>query len=286
VTEIWVAAGTYRPDLGTAQTPGDRLATFQLVNGVAIYGGFPPGGGDGTFAARDVAANETILSGDLAANDTPLACINNSPDCDSNGNLCVDGFCIIYQSNSENSYHVVTGSGTNATAVIDGCTITAGNADASDPNFHGGGIFNNSGNPTVAECSVVGNKALRGGGMYNVSSSPTLTRCSFARNAAASAGGGLYNFLNSSPSATSCTIKDNSAVSHGGGIVNSNGGIPAFTNCIIKGNWAGSLGGGGIYNANSSTLMLTSCTLHANWSNWHGGGVHALRAYPKNSPDA
>ncbi len=35
--QIWVAAGTYRPDAGS----GDRTATFQLESGVAIYGGFP-----------------------------------------------------------------------------------------------------------------------------------------------------------------------------------------------------------------------------------------------------
>ena len=33
--EIWVAAGTHKPTSGA-----DRTATFQLKNGVAIYGGF------------------------------------------------------------------------------------------------------------------------------------------------------------------------------------------------------------------------------------------------------
>jgi len=32
--------GTYRPDDGVGQTPDDGNATFQLVNDVAIYGGF------------------------------------------------------------------------------------------------------------------------------------------------------------------------------------------------------------------------------------------------------
>lgn len=34
--EIWVAAGIYTPDRGT----GDRSATFELVSGVGMYGGF------------------------------------------------------------------------------------------------------------------------------------------------------------------------------------------------------------------------------------------------------
>ena len=38
--EIWVAEGVYYPDEGTGQTDGDRTATFQLKQGVTIYGGF------------------------------------------------------------------------------------------------------------------------------------------------------------------------------------------------------------------------------------------------------
>ena len=39
--QIWVAAGTYEPD-----GYSDPNATFKLVNNVALYGGFPEGGGD------------------------------------------------------------------------------------------------------------------------------------------------------------------------------------------------------------------------------------------------
>jgi len=34
--EVWVAQGIYKPDQGGGITPGDREATFQLINGVAI----------------------------------------------------------------------------------------------------------------------------------------------------------------------------------------------------------------------------------------------------------
>jgi len=46
--EIWVAEGTYKPtvEYGGAD---DRYKSFQLKNGVALYGGFDPSVGDDTF---------------------------------------------------------------------------------------------------------------------------------------------------------------------------------------------------------------------------------------------
>ena len=38
--EIRVAEGTYKPVRGTGKTPGDITASFNLVSGVEIYGGF------------------------------------------------------------------------------------------------------------------------------------------------------------------------------------------------------------------------------------------------------
>ncbi|MHC4828110.1 MAG: hypothetical protein ACYTEY_16270, partial [Planctomycetota bacterium] len=97
VTEIHVAQGTYTPDLDDAGnvTPGDRTATFQLINGVALMGGYA-GTGMPEPDERNIALYETILSGDLLGDDLPD-----------------------FLNNDENSYHVVTGSGTDATAGLD-----------------------------------------------------------------------------------------------------------------------------------------------------------------------
>ena len=58
VMEVWVAAGTYKPTTGT-----DRSISFKMKNGVAVYGGFA--GNENDLSDRDIAANPTILSGDI-----------------------------------------------------------------------------------------------------------------------------------------------------------------------------------------------------------------------------
>jgi len=63
--DIWVAEGTYKPDEdeGGNVTLNDRYATFQLINGVALYGGFA--GNEISRSQRNWMGNETILEGDI-----------------------------------------------------------------------------------------------------------------------------------------------------------------------------------------------------------------------------
>ena len=249
--EIWATAGTYKPTaLGT-----DRNATFQLKNGVALYGGFA-----GTETARDQrnsAVNVTILSGDIDNDDSQTPIITDF--------TTVTG-------NTTNSYNVVTGA---TGATLDGFTITAGNANANDvfnPNANGGGMLNwNSSNPTLTNLTFSGNSAgYYGGGMLNRnSSSPTLTNVTFSGNSAGSDGGGMFNWNGSSPSLTNVTFSGNSAIV-GGGIYNYITSNPTLTNVTCSGNSA-TQGGGGMYN-DSSSPTLTNVTFSGN-SAAYGGGM-------------
>ncbi|MHC4676812.1 MAG: right-handed parallel beta-helix repeat-containing protein, partial [Planctomycetota bacterium] len=282
--EIRVAQGIYTP----AEPSGDRTATFQLKNGVAIKGGYA-GFGAPDPNARDICAYETILSGDLNGNDI--------------GDL-------YDESRAENSYHVVTGSGTDANAVLDGFIITAGNAynDKCSIYDSGGGMYNHSGNPTVINCTFTRNTASDqcggggagmynnqssptvinctfagneyiiadddgGGGMCNYQSSPTLINCLFADNASNGDGGGMFN-SNSSPTLDRCTFINNSSA-HEGGAMENHHSNPTLTYCVFINNSA-YREGGGMRNTNWSSPTLLGCAFTGNSVTYqysHGGGI-------------
>jgi hypothetical protein len=224
--EIWVAEGTYKPDSDAANPTGtgNRNATFQLVSGVAVYGGYPSGGGD-----RNIEQYQTILSGDIAT-------IGN---------------------NSDNSYSVITGSTTDPNTVIDGFTITDGSGT-------GAGMYNLNGSPTVSNCNFVSNFATvgHGGGMYNETSSPTVVNCKFFGNATSGSGGGMYN-LDCNSMVINCLFSGNTG-DYGGGMCNSTSCNPMVINCTFSGNTAHIQGGGIYNNTGKPKPTLNNCILWNN----------------------
>jgi len=185
--QIWVAAGTYYPDEDSHapyHSNDDRNESFQLVEGVELYGGFA--GGETSLDERDWQANKSILSGDLMQNDVG--------DIDD-------------PTRADNSYHVVTGTDN---ALFDGFTVTDGHADGSGTDAHGGGMYNANANVTVANCVFSLNDADDGGGIYCNESDTQIINSVFVGNNANSNGGGIHGF-DSFPSVINCTISDNDA---------------------------------------------------------------------------
>ncbi|NIP27663.1 MAG: hypothetical protein GWN67_24265 [Phycisphaerae bacterium] len=259
-----MAQGVYKPDAGGGNTSGDREATFQLIDGVTIKGGYA-GFGEPDPNARDVELYKTILSGDLAGDDGPD-----------------------FANNSENSWHVVRGSGT-ITAILDGFTVTGGNANGSSSYYYsGGGMYNQSSRATILNCTFIGNRARDfGGGMYNNNSTPTLINCTFTCNMAR-AGGGMFNG-DSSPTLKNCTFIENTSVdeegSFGGGMYNSSSN-PVLTNCVFTRNMAdveipdhGGGDGGGMVNTYSNPV-LTNCIFSGNKALCNGAGMSNHRSNP------
>jgi parallel beta-helix repeat protein len=180
------------------------------------------------------------------------------------------------------NYHVVQCvNGEDANTILEGFTITGGNANGSSPHNCGGGMLNDGSNPTVTNCTFSGNNAVNdGGGMYNYSnSSLTVTNCTFSNNSA-SWGGGIYN-MTSSPTVTNCTISGNSAVAGGGGgMINYAGSYTMVTNCTFSGNNAAT-NGGGMWNGNFSNPDVTNCRFSENEAGSYGGGMYNYGSLPR-----
>lgn len=248
--QIWVAAGMYTP----TSVSGDVRATFRLKNGVAIYGGFA--GNETDLTMRDPATRRTILSGDI--------------DHDDASNV------------ANNSFHVVTASCTaapasctNATAVLDGFVVQAGDAHRAFPDDEGGGMYIAGGSPTIRNCTFSDNQAFTGAGMFSAGGQPTLTNCAFVDNFAFAAGGGLHS-IDGNPTLTGTRFQGNMAGAFGGGLYHVGQGAPNLVGCSFMDN-AANTRGGGIYMGGSGEPVLAQCEFVGNRAD-EGGGLFNLNA--------
>jgi parallel beta helix pectate lyase-like protein/type IX secretion system substrate protein len=170
--------------------------SFGMLSHVQIFGGFP--GGGGSFSQRNNLTNTSILQG--------------------NGNS------VIYNTNID------------ATALLDGFTITGGITDY-------------------------------GGGMLNYNASPTINNCIFLNNTVSYSGGGMYNRGASSPLISNCVFSGNSASttgSNGGGAILNNAASPVMMNCIFYNNTADY--GGAIYNNRPTNAIIRNSVFAGNTS--------------------
>jgi hypothetical protein len=251
--EIWVAQGVYTPTLRT--DPMDpRSVAFTLVNDVAMYGGFSGVGSETSLDERDLENYATILDADLNGDD------------------------VGFSNNTENSYHVIVGNSTHTRSTrLDGFVIRGGNADGSGGSTsQGGGIYNDGGNPTLANLVVQNNLAEFGGGFYNRAEidnqnigNPLLIDVKFIGNDA-NYGGGMHNIYGA-PALYGVHFLGNDAEVNGGGF-RSQQGDPIFMNCVFSDNEAGDRGGG-IHNS-ISDAFITNTTFYKNTASDGGSGIY------------
>jgi parallel beta-helix repeat protein len=243
-SEVWIAAGAYKPSSWPNGGSSEREKHFSLSNGVAVYGGFA--GAETLLSERNISAHPTILSGDIG----------------------------IVGTTADNCYHVFyhpSGLSLDATAILDGFTITDGNATGSSPHNYGAGMYNSASSPSITNCTFSGNTASSsGGGIYcTTSASPSIDNCTFIGNAAGS-GGGIQNTMSSLPTITYCTFSGNTVGINGGGI-NNVFSSPSIINCTFTDNSASS-SSGGIYNFTSSPIVK-NCIFWENTPNQLTGGT-------------
>ena len=247
--QVWVAAGTYTPSVNA-----DRHASFQIKDGIKVYGGFA--GTETSLVQRATDLHKTILSGEIGQ--PGLA---------------------------DNSYNVVYFEKVSKNTVLDGFIITGGNAngegEAAARNRCGGGIYNNGSNgaskPTIANCTLQKNAGRDGAAIYNNGrkgeASPTFTNCNFNFNEAGLDGGAMYNDGRekgiSNPVLKNCTFASNMGT-YGGAIFNATetGVCNLYLeNCAFNDNSA-YLRGGAVFNMNGvdkCVMELLDCSFTGNY---------------------
>ncbi len=185
--ELWLAGGTYFPTDGA-----DRTATFELLDGIRIYGGFV--GTESTLVQRDWVQNQTIISGDI-------------------GNV---------NDASDNSYHLLTVKGTSTAPIkdllVDGLVVEHGNAAS----VGGGGLWLEYGSPVILNTWFRNNVCATSGGavLADAASEAAFGNVIFTNNSAGANGGavsaaGALHFYN-------CLWYSNSAGYFGGAVLGQN----------------------------------------------------------------
>jgi hypothetical protein len=281
--EIRVAQGVYTPDRGLGIVRGDREATFRLTSGLTLRGGYA-GSDAPNPEARDPEAYVTVLSGDLQADDRPVA----DP-----ANLWKE------PSRTDNSRHVLTATGLAATAVLDGLQVRGGYAfDPSTTAIHpddlrGAGLLVSGASVTLRRCTLSDNWASGDGGALYVNNGTRveLTDTVFRGNGAGTSAGGspIQNIAlgDSGPARGTggairsdgmgqlllkgCTFENNFAGSQGGALDNDTGSV-TLTRCRFLRNHAGNAGGGALWNSEGQ-LSAFNCLFTANRSDYSGGAL-------------
>jgi len=259
--EIWVKAGVHYPGVA-----GNRIATFTIKDGVALYGGFA--GTEVSRDQRDWQANPTILSGDIDQND-----IN------TDGNFIAE---TVEDIQGENAYHVLTAvHATSISFTLDGFVITAGLGEEFGDEGEGGGLRAGHSNATLRNIIFCGNDVWgSGGGLYAYSSTIRLTTVTFSGNEAGY-GGGIY-LSSSTAELINATFIDNTSFGDGGGMMITYGSTATLATITFENNLAMGYSGSGLsvgdIAGGSSSVVLTDVTFIDNgYSSLtkYGGGMFA-----------
>lgn len=263
--QIWVAKGIYTPESDYGLGGGSRYYHFRMIDGVQIYGGFA-GSETNPDQRMDFGhgqVNETIFSGDLVGND----------DFDAG----TEGY--LNNSGDDNCYHVFfhpEGTLLSASSVLDGFTISGGNANSQTEliQWQGGGMYNYDAVLTLANVTFIENYSwVYGAGLFNEYSGLSISNCYYGNNLA-TFGSGIYN-INSEMEISNSTFNANytyalhtGSTGQGAAIYNEASDLE-ISDCVFSNN-VGVGSGGAIFYESESVCSITDSEFISN-SGWTGG---------------
>ncbi|UCD75238.1 MAG: right-handed parallel beta-helix repeat-containing protein [Phycisphaerales bacterium] len=253
VEEIHVGQGTHKPDQdeGGNVTPGDREASFELTDGVALMGGYA-GFGAPDPDERDVTLYETVLSGDLLDDDADP-----------------------YENMGDNSGHVLKGFGLGQTTSLDGFTVTRGFAEEDQiEDEWAAGLWLEDSDLVIVDCTFLQNVSDgSAGGVGILNGSPSVEHCRFEGNRAneweyLNFGGGLAAFSDDMLTMTHCVFEGNASTQGGGANVQA----PAvISSCSFRDNYSGGYSGG--LALIQADITVRDCQFVDNFAYHRGGGI-------------
>jgi hypothetical protein len=244
ITEIWVAAGIYKPDTypyGSTGGTSPRDYAFGLKDNLAIYGGFK--GTESSVSERDFIRNPTILSGNIGSDNA-----------------------------EDNCHHVIVSVTNNETAILDGFIVSDGNANVETGSLKlktmdvfrsfGGGICSIGSNATIRNTVFRENTARYGGGgmSYN-GGSASFMNCIFTQNSAVEQGGGYQDQATSSTEFTNSVFYQNTGF-QGGGLYVSETCSTRLINCTLARNFSNQYSTG--YHNNGGSPVITNTISYSN----------------------
>ncbi|HEO70975.1 MAG TPA: DUF1565 domain-containing protein [Candidatus Hydrogenedentes bacterium] len=230
--EVWVAEGVYDEQrVSLMHVPEQDTGSLMLAAEVRLYGGFV--GFETARNERNAAAHETVIEGRAVHGRAPAK-------------------------------HVVVGADD---ALLDGFTITGGNANGVGDAGNGAGLFNEGVSPTVKNCKFVGNWASGwGGALFNTNqAAPTITQCAFDQNWAHEGGAGAASADHAAPTITKCSFTGNTAVQKGGALLNTSRSAAVVRESTFDANTAE--WGGAVCTFDNATPALIDCTFTYNEAN-------------------
>lgn len=253
VSQIWVAAGIYKPDA--------RQNPLRLMNNVGLYGGFT--GWDGVSFLGETKrgqrnsnpfTNGCVISGDMSNNDTGAIDLDNS----GNGNRGDNCTTLL-----------LAATGIDASAVLDGFVLTAAySREFTAGDMPGGALrCDLDAHPTIQNCLFLANANQRyGAGLCIVGGPSTgeqmfVKNCIFANNVGR-AGGGAYVQPAGEVLFENCEFSRNEARRR------TTAGSPPESESV----------GGGAYvavRAAASRAHFNNCTFISNSGRNQGGGLYA-----------
>ncbi|NNM84484.1 MAG: hypothetical protein HKL96_01825, partial [Phycisphaerales bacterium] len=188
------------------------------------------------------------------------------------------------------AYHVLIGANG---AVLDGLTITGGDADGPGDKGQGGGLLDYQRGPQgrpqssriagfamqINHCTFTANTALQGGAVYSYDlAKPVFTDCRFYRNHADN-GGAVYDCVGVKSSFKHCRFIGNEAAWRGGAAYFDYGSRPQVSDCLFQDNHSGAHGGA-IFSVTraaqvgNTLVRLTDCRFDGNTARGYGGAAN------------